>query len=123
MAQNGNNIIVYKEGVAIASTKSDELQVDCDMIEIANSSEQSWKNYINGRKSWSLNASWLVSAVTDIRKVLDVGTRVQLKIKGRDATDAQGVTGYAYIKSCKVSMTRGNLAIGNFQFIGDGQLS
>lgn len=123
MAQNGNNIIVYKGDLAIASTKSDELQVDCEMIEIANSSEQSWKNHINGRKSWSLNASWLVSSVTDIRKVLDVGTRVQLKIKGRDATDAQGVTGYAYIKSCKVSMTRGNLAIGNFQFIGDGQLS
>lgn len=123
MAQNGNNILVFKGGTAIAQTKSDELQVDCDMIEISSASEQSWKSVINGRKSWSLSVSWLVSAVTDIRKVLEVGTRVQLKIKGRSATDVQGVTGYAYIKTCKVSMTRGNLATGSFQFVGDGPLS
>ena len=32
MAVLGNNVIVYMNGTAIAGTKSDELQVDCDTI-------------------------------------------------------------------------------------------
>ena len=33
MAVLGNNIIVYMNGTAIAGTRSDEIQVDCDTIE------------------------------------------------------------------------------------------
>lgn len=122
MAENGNNIIVYMGGTAIAATKSDEIQVDGETIEIASATEQDWKCHIAGRRSWTLNVNWLVSAVTDIRKVLLVNSRVQLKIKGRNATDAQGVTGYALISNCNIRMTRGSLAVGSFQFVGDGAL-
>lgn len=122
MAENGNNIIVFMGGTAIAATKSDEIQVDGEAIEIANASEQDWKSHIAGRRSWSLNVNWLITAVTDIRKVLLVNSRVQLKIKGRSATDAQGLTGYALIRSCNVRMTRGSLSVGSFSFVGDGAL-
>ena len=127
MAQNGNNIIVQTQNgsswVAIAATKSDELQAEADMIEKASATQQSWKEYIPGRKGWSLNVSWLVSQVADIQKVLQVGTRVQLRIGSRSNPAWSNVTGYAYIKTCKVTMTRGNIATGSFSFIGDGALS
>ena len=127
MAQNGNNIIVQtyngSSWVAIAATKSDELQAEADMIEKASATQQSWKEYIPGRKGWSLNVSWLVSQVADIRKVLQVGTRVQLRIGSRSNPAWTNVTGYAYVKTCKVTMTRGNIATGSFSFIGDGALS
>ena len=131
MAQNGNNIIVQtyngSSWVAVAATKSDELQAEADMIEKASATQQatqqSWKEYIPGRKGWSLNVSWLVSQVADIQKVLQVGTRVQLRNCSRSNPAWNNVTGYAYVKTCKITMTRGNIATGSFSFIGDGALS
>lgn len=127
MALNGNNIIVQtyngSSWVAIAATKSDELQAEADMIEKASATQQSWKEYIPGRKGWSLNVSWLLTLTSDIEKVLQVGTRVQLRICSRSNPAWDNVTGYAYVKTCKVTATRGNIATGSFSFIGDGALS
>lgn len=130
MAVNGKNIIIRKQSgqnwVAIAATKSDEIQVDCEVIKIAGATEQTWEKHIAGRKSWSLNVGWLLSSVADIRKALQVGDRVQLRIG--DSTYANGgsgngMSGYAIVKTCRVTMTNGALANGSFQFIGDGALT
>lgn len=125
---NGNNIIVYQQNgstwTAIAATKSDELNVSADTIEIANADDQDWTRCVAGRKSWGLTTNWLVTTVNDIEKVLTVGTRVRLHIgaRGYDGTTG-GLTGYAIVKNCKVTLTRGNLAVGGFQFEGDGALA
>ena len=123
MAILGNNIIVYMGGTAIAGTKSDELKVDCETIKIASATNQDWEHIIAGRKSWSLNVSWLVLANTDVRKALQVGSSVTIKFKGRNATDANGLSGSAIIKTCKITAIRGNLAQGSFQFVGNGPLT
>lgn len=122
---NGNNILVLNasDGMAVAGTKSDSLHVGCDMIEISSSSDNEWKHRIAGRKDWSLSTDWLVTNGVDVRRVLQVGTRVYLKIKGRGDTDANGVKGYAWVSACDVNMQRGNLANGNFKFTGDGPLT
>ena len=113
MAVLGNNIIVYMNGQAIAGTKSDEIQV----------TDQDWVHQIAGRKSWSLNVGWLVLANLDVRKVLLAGSAVTIKIKGRGASDASGVTGAAILKTVKITATRGNLAQGSFAFTGNGPLT
>ena len=123
MAVLGNNIIVLMNGVAIAGTKSDELQVDCETIEIASATDQGWTHYISGRKSWSLTVGWLVLANQDVRKVLLAGSVVTIKIKGRGESDSNGVTGAAILKTVKVTATRGNLAQGSFAFVGNGPLT
>ena len=123
MAINGNNIIVLSGGKAIAGTKSDELQVECDTIEIASSTDQGWTHYLAGRKSWSLTVGWLLLATTDVRKALTVGSTVTIKFKGRNDTDANGLSGSAIIRTCKITAVKGNLAQGSFQFVGTGPLS
>ena len=123
MAVLGNNIIVLMNGVAIAGTKSDELQVDCETIEIANATDQAWAHYISGRKSWSLTVGWLVLANTDVRKALTVGSSVTIKIKGRNDTDVNGLQGSAIIRTCKITAIEGNLATGSFAFVGNGPLT
>lgn len=121
---NGTNILVYQGSTAIACTKSDELQVECETIKISDASDGEWEHNLAGRKNWSLSVSWLVSTATNIRKALDVGSRVQLKIKGRDATsDSSGLVGYAILKVCKITMTEGSLCSGSFRFEGDGPLT
>ena len=122
MAILGNNIIVLIGGVAIAGTKSDEIQVDCKTIEIASATDQGWTHYLAGRKSWSLTVGWLVLANTDVRKVLLAGSVVTIKIKGRGESDSSGVTGSAILKTVKITATRGNLAQGSFAFVGNGPL-
>ena len=123
MAINGNNIIVLSGGTAIAGTKSDELQVECETIEIASSTDQGWTHYLAGRKSWSLTVGWLLLATTDVRKALTVGSTVTIKFKGRNDTDANGLQGSAIIRTCKITAVKGNLAQGSFQFVGTGPLS
>lgn len=123
MAIQGNNIIVLMSGQAIAGTKSDELQVDCETIEIASATDQGWTHYISGRKSWSLTVGWLVLANTDVRKVLLAGSVVTIKIKGRGESDSSGVSGSAILKTVKITATRGNLAQGSFAFVGNGPLT
>lgn len=124
----GNDIVVYKLSgstwTPIASTKSDELQVGATTIEIASATEQDWTRCIAGRKSWSLNTGWLVTAVSNIEQALTVGTRVKLHIgaRGGYSGSSGGLTGFAIVKTCKITMTRGNLVAGSFQFEGDGAL-
>ena len=110
-------------GTAIAGTKSDELKVDCETIEIASATDQGWVHYLAGRKSWSLNVGWLLLANTDVRKALQVGSSVTIKFKGRGATDASGFSGSAIIKTCKITAVRGNIAQGSFAFVGNGPLT
>lgn len=123
MAVLGNNIIVLMNGVAIAGTKSDEIQVDCETIEIASATDQAWTHSISGRKSWSLTVGWLVLANQDVRKLLLAGSVVTIKIKGRGESDSNGVTGSAILKTVKITATRGNLAQGSFAFVGNGPLT
>lgn len=122
MAVLGNNIIVFMNGQAIAGTKSDEIQVESDTIEVASETDQEWVHLISGRKSWSLTVGWLVLANQDVRKVLLAGSVVTIKIKGRGASDSIGVTGSAILKTVKITATRGNLAQGSFAFVGNGPL-
>ena len=123
MAVLGNNILVFMNGQAIAGTKSDELQVDCETIEIASATDQDWVHVLAGRKSWSLNVGWLVLANQDVRKALLVGSSVTIKIKGRGDTDANGLSGSAILRTCKITAVRGNLAQGSFAFVGNGPLT
>ena len=123
MAVLGNNIIVLMNGTAIAGTKSDEIQVDCETIEIASATDQAWTHFITGRKSWSLTVGWLVLANQDVRKALLVGSTVTIKIKGRGESDANGLSGSAILRTCKITATRGNLAQGSFAFVGNGPLT
>ena len=125
---NGNDIIIStyqgSSWVAVAAVKSDELQAECEMIPKASADQQSWNEYEPGRKGWTLNTNWLVSAVADIRKVLIVGTKVRIHVGSRNGYSAStGVTGYAIVKNCKVNTPNLGLCTGSFVFQGTGSLT
>lgn len=121
MAVNGNNILIYVGGVAVAGTRSNEIQTSAEMIEIASPDTGQWKAFLAGRKEWSINSAWLVTAAADVKRVLQVGTTVTIRIVGRG--ESAGMTGQAIVQTCKVTATRGNLANGSFIFRGTGALT
>lgn len=125
----GQDIIIYTSSdngtswTAVAKTRSDELQAECEMMNKASATQQEWNEVVPGRKSWQINSNWLVSAVADVRKVLQVGTRVKIRMGGKTYSSAAGVEGYAYVRTCVVNTSFGNLATGSFTFVGDGALA
>jgi len=120
MAQLGNNILVFLNGTAIAGTKSNEIQTDCEMIEITNMTSAQWRQFIAGRKQWTVSTGFLVLAGADITKLLTVGTTYTLQF--RDRAGSNIIEGQAILKTCKISATRDNLATGSFSFQGTGEL-
>ena len=120
MATNGNNVLIYVDGSLVAGTRSDEVQSGCETIEIANPSSGDWRQFIVGRKEWSISQSWLLPAASDLGRLLQVGTTVTIRILGRG--DAKGLTGTAIVKTCKITNTRGNISNGSFAFQGTGAL-
>jgi len=126
---NGNNIFVKVGDTTIAATKSNELQTSCGTIEIANPTYPDWKSFLAGRKEWSLNVSFLVTAqkpanignLRDPRHPLAIGTTYTLNIVNRnDSSDT--LSGTAICTQCKINSVRGSLCTGSISFKGTGAL-
>ena len=121
MAINGNNVLIYVNGALVAGTRSDEIQVDCGLIEIASPDTGQWAAYIAGRKTWAINQSWLLIVASDIERLLMAGTIATIRIFGRG--ESTGLTGTAIVKTCKITSTCGNISNGSFAFQGIGPLT
>lgn len=120
MAVVGNNIIVYRGGVAIAGTRSNEVGASADMIETASPTSGEWRSYRAGRKEWSVSVGYLVGSEAGVADLLTIGTEYTLAFKG--GSDA-GVTGTAILTECRISATIGTLVTGSFSFRGNGALA
>lgn len=132
MAQNGNDIIVYYGNTAIARTRSNDAEVNADMIEVSSQQTAEWKHYIKGRKGGAFNVSYLVvgdssaigvSGGNGIRDLLQAGNSFTLKFKQRGAADSAGVSGTFILENVKITAQRGALVQGSFQFRLNGELS
>lgn len=122
MAKNGNDILVYMNGVAIASARSAEVRVDGELLEVASPTQGDWREFLAGRKEWDVQVGYLVVANADLAKLIQVNQKVTLIINGRTATAANGLTGSAFISTAKQTYNRGSLIQGSFAFKGSGPL-
>ena len=126
MAALGKNIIVQIQSgqnwVAVGAARTDEIQVDGEQIEIASKTSGKWREFLTGRNTWSVQTSYLVTAASDIRELLKVNTTVRLRIGGSTMATGDYLTGYAIIKTQKLTAPIGGLANGTIVFLGNGAL-
>lgn len=126
MATLGKNIIVQIQSgqnwVAVGAARTDEIQVDGEQIEIASKTSGKWREFLAGRNTWSVQTSYLVTAASDIRELLKVNTTVRLRIGGSTMATGDYLTGYAIIKTQKLTAPIGGLANGTIVFLGNGAL-
>lgn len=126
MATLGNNIIVQIQSgqnwMAVGAARTDEIQVDGEQIEIASKTSGKWREFLTGRNTWSVQTSYLVTAASDIRELLKVNTTVRLRIGGSTMATGDYLTGYAIIKTQKLTAPIGGLANGTIVFLGNGAL-
>jgi predicted secreted protein len=116
-------LVLSQGGTALASTaiKSQDIQTEADVLEKASSSQQSWREYIAGRKGWSVTLSYLVLTSEKILDLLKVGQTFSVTMKKAD-DNTNKVTGNAILKSVKQTASVGNLAQGSWQLQGTGAL-
>ena len=135
MALNGNIILVQVDGHTIAGTKTTEIQVESELIEIASATQGAYREYLTGRKQWQVTVNYLLmyapfqtmftypsAALTD---ALLVGNSYTLKFMNRASHYDMPITlkGPAILRTCKITATRGNLIQGTFTFVGNGALT
>lgn len=120
---HGRNLIIKMNGTAIAGAKSCEINIQCDDIEITSASSGPWREFLAGRKEWSVSCGFLIPASgTPLKsEAAMVNTTVTLTVQSGRSGDT--LSGSAIVKSWKASGTVGNLAQGSFQFKGNGALS
>lgn len=115
-------VILSQNGTALASTaiRSQEIQTSAETIEKASATQQDWKEYVAGRKAWSLSVSYLVLTASKVADLLMVGQTFDVTIKDVDNTSS--VSGVAILSSVKQTAAIGNLANGSFTLVGSGPL-
>lgn len=120
---HGRNLIIKMGGTAIAGAKSCEINIQGDDIEIASASQGSWREFIAGRKEWSVSCGHLIPASGTPLKTnaQRVNSTVTLTVQSGQSGDT--LTGTAIVKQWKASGAIGNLATGSFTFKGTGALS
>lgn len=113
----------------ICGTKANDIQCEAELVNVSSSSDGTWVHRIVGRKEWSVTVNFILTPASEgnmsvtVGNLLSVGSRYTLLIKRRDGTAAKSLTGSAYLKSMKITGSRGNLAVGSWQFVGNGPLT
>ena len=127
MILHGRNLLIMQhtpnttDTPVVACVKSCDVNTSCEIIEISSTTNNIWREYISGRKDWSVTVSYIVTVDDFAPSMLRIGEKVTLRFTDRN-TGAL-LQGDAFIKTCKVVATTGNLTTGSFSFQGTGELT
>jgi predicted secreted protein len=116
-------VILSQNNTALASTciKSQDIQTKAEAIEVASSTQQDWKEFIAGRKEWSLTVSYLVLSSAKVADLLYTGQVFDISIKEVGSSSSL-LTGTALMTAVKQVASVGNLCQGSFSLQGSGPL-
>lgn len=117
----GNNVIIKLNGTAILYSKSCTISHDCETQEISSPSAGMYRQYIARRKTWKVSVNYLIGS-TIKEGLLRVGNAYTLSAQARNSS-ADSVSGTVICTKCSVNGTTGNLATGQFEFMGVSALS
>lgn len=71
MIIQGNNLIISANGTPLAASKSCNIEVKADTIEVSDVNDGAWEHSRTGRKSWKVTTNHILKAETMAAKVLE----------------------------------------------------
>lgn len=125
---NGKNIFILagedeNSATIIAGTRSNEVRVTCDNIEVSSPTSGQWREYLAGRSGWTVSTGFLVGEASRIKDLLKVRKHYLLIFSSRiGGTTSAHLKGWAILTECQTTATIGNLVQGSFRFVGTGPL-
>ena len=116
--KDGNN--VYQP---IAASNSCDIDVSCDVKEISSPSSGVYREYVAGRKTWTVRVEWMVYTTDTVKSHLtSVGTEFELRMTV-DGNANDLLYGDAILVQAQVRGSVGNILRGSWTFQGAGLLS
>ena len=125
MLFKGNDLILKdsSNGIVLAASKSLELNINGETIEVGRTSADMWRKFITGRKDWSISVSTLVGSGQFTASAAMIGKTYGVKfVDGQSATAAL-LSGICICKQVKITEQKGSVAKGSVVFQGTGALS
>lgn len=119
MHLQGNNLIIYVDGVAVAAAKSCTVTMEVGSIDTAGSGRT--KASMPTVKDWSVKTSVLVTSLNG-HFALNGKVRLSVAVVDGGEITTDRMTGEAIVTSANVSAAVGNLVQGSFSFKGSGVL-
>jgi predicted secreted protein len=124
---DGKELLVYSDGVAIASAKSHTLNFNSATIDVTTKDSNGWKDILPGNKDWSIDCEALVAfddteGAEELFTDFSAGTKVVLKFSTEETGDSRW-TGSAYIETGSISAPEGDAVSYSCTFVGDGALT
>lgn len=102
MILHGKNLIIYSDGVAVASSKSCSIEVSAKTIPTASTTDGGWETSIPGRKSWQVTTNHMV--ISMVGMLMKVGSTVTLKMEATH-TDADATPFDGFVDNVTVQTT------------------
>ena len=119
MHLQGNNLIIYVDGVAVAAAKSCTVTMEVGSIDTAGSGRT--KASMPTVKDWSVKTSVLVTSLNG-HFALSGKVRLSVAVVDGGEITTDRMTGEAIVTNANVSAAVGNLVQGSFSFKGTGAL-
>lgn len=124
----GNDLIIAiamgsSTPTAIASSKSCDIETNCDLKEISSPTSSTYRTYIPGRKTWRVVVNFLVASTSlGVLTEKNIGNQYTLKAYIRNNSVVDSFQGTAILQQARVTGTRGNLLTGSWVFVGSGDI-
>lgn len=121
-----HDLYMTANGYALAACKSAELTIKHDLVEIIPDEDWQWRDYVDGKITWSVNCSGLVTAEVP---AVEVASTDILLMKGQTIDiifmlgNGRQVGGRALIESIRLASQVGNVATYATALKGCGKLS
>lgn len=128
MSVKGKYIIIVSRDTGdplVAGVKADRLRVAGETIEIASATSSQWKEFLMGRKEWSIESDYLITTDENIHDYpLMVGQTFNIRVQDspRYGTDSY-CQGTVICTEAVQDYQVGALVKGSFVFKGTGPLS
>lgn len=119
MHLQGNNLIIYVDGVAVAAAKSCTVTMEVGSIDTAGSGRT--KASMPTVKEWSVKTSVLVTSLNG-HFALSGKVRLSVAVVDGGEITTDRMTGEAIVTNANVSAAVGNLVQGSYSFKGTGAL-
>ena len=121
MALLGTRFLLSMDGVAVAAVVSHDVETASGCIEKAGATQGKYREYIPGRKQFTIKAEWLMVPSAVMLGLLQTGQTFAVSSYDRQ-NERRNVHGVARLESCSIKMTRGELVHGQFVLRGSGDL-
>ena len=121
MALLGNRFMLSKDGVPVAAVVTHDVNTEAASIEKASATQGKYREYVPGRKQFTIKAEWLMVSSAVMLGLLQTGQTFAVSSYDRQ-NERRNVHGIAKMEACNIQLTRGTLVHGQFALRGSGYL-